>query len=83
MALTRLHDAFAAAIGDLAIGLALGFSALVLIAVLLYLEVRDDRLSTKEPAEVEYVDPWASLPPKWHPPRAESDLGDRSDRWAA
>lgn len=33
--------------------------------------------------EQDLDDAWASLPPKWSPPRAESDLGDVSERRAA
>jgi hypothetical protein len=66
-----LH-ALTAAIGDLGVGLAF-VAILVLIAWLIRGESR--AAHQEKEAEVERVDPWASFPPKWVPPRAESDLG--------
>lgn len=79
-----LGDAFTAAISGLAIGLLIAVAALVFIlGPLVYLEIRyggegDEGLEDQGPEEGVW-----NFPPKWSPPRAESDLGDSADRWAA
>lgn len=69
-----IWHALTAAVGDLALGLALAIGAVVFIAVLPYLEARVERgLAAEEPVDPEDVSCWDSFPPKWSAPRAESD----------
>lgn len=79
-----LGDALTTTISDLAIGLLIAVGTLVLVfGPLVYLEIRYGGEELEAELEPEVVDPWATLPPKWSPPRAESDLGDVSERRAA
>ncbi len=80
-----IGDALAATISDLAIGLLVICALAIAIGVLLIGEARIERRRSADEDESEYVDPWASLPPRWRGARAESHLGktklgERSDR---
>jgi hypothetical protein len=75
-----LLQALAATVFDL-VAVLIVLGSLVFIAWAFYSELAQAREEARVEGEVECVDAWASLPPKWTPPRAESDLG--SERKAA
>jgi hypothetical protein len=74
-----IFDALFAAIGDLAVGFAFAL-ILLFICWLIREESRAARREKEVEVEVERVEAW-SFPPKWQPPRAETDFG--SERKAA
>lgn len=76
-----LVQALGATLADLVAGLPLVVS-IVLIVGLIWAEARDARRDEEVEVEVERADAWASLPPKWSPPCAESDLESEGERAA-
>jgi hypothetical protein len=68
-----LLQALSASATDLVAGLIL-IGSLALIAWAFHSELEQAREEARAEEEVEHVDAWASLPPKWTPPPAESDL---------
>lgn len=66
-----LHG-LATTILDLAVGLGIVLGALILIAGVLWLEARLERRETEPEPAPEYVDAWASFPPRWNPSEGEA-----------